>query len=138
MLQINKIKPVFNKIVTTCNTYSGDENVGGIVIKTKGSIKEYQTVEAVGSTVRDVKVGDIIKINPTRYVKQHHNNKGKSSLANVIEDQVSFTVEFPVVEYGGKKYLLLYDQDVDYIIEGEETEKSEPSLVLPEKKKIIV
>ena len=54
MLKINKIKPVFNKIVTTCDVYQMGKSTGGIIIKTDGTIKEYQRVEAVGSTVRDI------------------------------------------------------------------------------------
>lgn len=137
MLKINNIKPVFNKIVTSCNVYEDNEVRGGIIINTKGTIKEYQTVEAVGSTVKDIKVGDIIMINPTRYIKQHHNDKKDETLRGVIKDELSFTVEFPILEYNNSKHLLLYDQDVDYIIEGEEV-KSTSSLILPKEKKIIV
>ena len=35
MLKINKIKPVFNKIVTTCDVYTSDKTQGGIILKTK-------------------------------------------------------------------------------------------------------
>ena len=34
MLKINSIKPLFNKIVTTCDTYESDKTKGGIIIKT--------------------------------------------------------------------------------------------------------
>ena len=64
MLKINSIKPLFNKIVTTCDTYESDKTEGGIIIKTDGTIKEYQRVEAIGSAVRDIKVGDLVLINP--------------------------------------------------------------------------
>lgn len=140
MLKINSIKPVFNKIVTSCNTYNTDRVEGGIIVQTKGTVKEYQTVEAVGSTVTNIKVGDIIMINPTRYIRQHHKDKKDESLRGVIKDEVAYEVSFPTVEYGGKKHLLIYDADVDYIINGEEVEEEQPKspLILPKEKKVIV
>lgn len=139
MLKINSIKPLFNKIVTTCDTYKSNETKGGIILKTDGTIKEYQKVEAVGSTVRDIKVGDIVLINPKRYIVPQHKEK-KDSLSNVIKDELTMGVSFPMVEYGGKNHLLIFDQDIDYIIDGEEVEEEQPksSLILPETKKIIV
>lgn len=140
MLKINSIKPLFNKIVTTCDTYTGNETRNGIIIKTEGTIKEYQTVEAVGSTVRDIKVGDIVLINPKRYIVPEHKEKRDSSMKGVIGDSLSLGVSFPMIEYGDKKHLLIYDQDIDYIIDGEEfeEEQTKSSLIFPEDKKIIV
>ena len=138
MLKINKIKPVFNKIVTTCDVYQMGKSTGGIIIKTDGTIKEYQRVEAVGSTVRDIKVGDIVMINPKRYLVAKHNDK-PDSVKNVNGDEVTFSVDFPILEYGGKKHLLIYDQDIDYIIDGEELEddQTKSSLILPNNKIIV-
>lgn len=139
MLKINSIKPLFNKIVTTCDVYEKGKTNGGIIVKTEGTIKEYQRVEAVGSTVRDVKVGDLILINPKRYLVPQHKDK-KDSVRNVIGDELTMGVDFPTVEYGGKRHLLIYDQDIDYIIDGEEVEEEQKtsSLILPEEKKVIV
>ena len=138
MLKINKIKPVFNKIVTTGDVYQMGKSTGGIIIKTDGTIKEYQRVEAVGSTVRDIKVGDIVMINPKRYLVARHNDK-PDSVKNVNGDEVTFSVDFPILEYGGKKHLLIYDQDIDYIIDGEEVEdeQTKSSLILPNNKIIV-
>ena len=138
MLKINKIKPVFNKIVTTCDVYQMGKSTGGIIIKTDGTIKEYQRVEAIGSTVRDIKVGDIVMINPKRYLVAKHNDK-PDSVKNVNSDEVTFSVDFPILEYGGKKHLLIYDQDIDYIIDGEEVEdeQTKSSLILPNNKIIV-
>ena len=140
MLKINSIKPLFNKIVTTCDTYKSDKTEGGIIIKTDGTIKEYQRVEAIGSAVRDIKVGDLVLINPKRYIVPQHKEKRDESLKGVISDELTMGVNFPMVEYGGKRHLLIYDQDIDYIIDGEEVKDEQPksSLILPEDKKIIV
>lgn len=139
-LKINNVKPLFNKILTSCNVYDEDKEVGGVITKTKGAIKEYQTVIAIGSTVRDVKVGDIVMINPKRYVVPKHNEK-RDSIKGVIGDNLTFGVDFPMIEFNDKMHLLIYDQDVDYIIEGEEVEEvkeHKSSLILPHKTNIIV
>lgn len=141
MLKINSIKPMFNRIVTTCDVYPVNKTQGGIILKTDGTIKEYQRVEAVGSTVsKDIKVGDLVLINPKRYIIPQHREKREESLKGVIGDEITMGVDFPIVEYGGKRHLLIYDQDIDYIIDGEEVEDEQPnsSLILPDKKKIIV
>lgn len=140
MLKINSIKPLFNKIVTTCDTYAKGKTKGGIILKTEGTIKEYQRVEAVGSTVRDIKVGDLVMINPTRYIIPQHKEKKDESLKGVISDELTLGVSFPIVEYGDKRHLLINDQDIDYIIDGEEVEDEQPksSLILPKAKEIIV
>ena len=139
MLKINSIKPLFNKIVTTCDVYEKGKTEGNIIVKTEGTIKEYQRVEAVGSTVRDIKVGDLVLINPKRQVVPNHKDKKDNSIKGVIGDDLTLGVSFPIIEYGGKKHLLIYDQDIDYIIDGEEIkEDSTSSLVLPREKKVIV
>ena len=114
-MKIKKIKPLFNKIVTTCDTYKEDVKQGGIILAVKGTIKEYQTVEAVGSTVRDIKVGDVVFINPKRYIVQQHKEKEKS-IKGVIGDNMTLGVEFPIVNFNDEKHLLIYDQDVDYLL----------------------
>ena len=127
-------------IITTCDTYKGGKTEGGIIIKTDGTIKEYQRVEAIGPTVRDIKVGDLVLINPKRYIVPQHKDKQDDSIAGVIRDELTMGVSFPIVEYGGNKHLLIYDQDINYIIDGEEVEEEQPEspLILPEEKKIIV
>lgn len=131
---------MFNRIVTTCNVYENGKTEGGIIIKTDGTIKEYQTVEAVGSTVRDVKVGDIVMINPKRYLIPQHKDKRDNSIKGVIGDELTMGVDFPMVEYDDKRHLLIYDQDIDYIVDGEEIEEEQPKspLILPKEKNIIV
>ena len=138
MLKINSIKPLFNKIVTTCDVYEKGKTNGKLIIKTEGTIKEYQRVEAVGNTVTSVKVGDIVMINPKRYIVPQHKDK-RDSLRGVIGDELTMDVDFPMVEYGGKKHLLIYDQDIDYIIDGEEIEDEQPKspLIMPKEVKII-
>ena len=93
MLKIKKIKPMFTALITTMDKYEEDVRTSGGLLdvnKQQGGLKEYQTVIAVGTTVRDIKVGDLVCINPTRFaVKQHREGTLKDG---VISDN-------PVIKY---------------------------------------
>lgn len=141
MLKIKKIKPMFTSLITTMDKYEEDiKTSGGLldVNKQQGGLKEYQTVIAVGTTVRDIKVGDLVCINPTRFaVKQHREGTLKDG---VISDNPVIKYNFDTIEINGKQCLLLQDRDIDFIIEEyEEVTNTDTSpLIMPEKKKLIL
>ena len=132
---------MFTALITTMDKY--EENVrtsGGLldVTKKQGGLKEYQTVLAIGSSVRDIKVGDLVCVNPTRFaVKQHQEGTLKDG---VVTDNPVVKYNFDVIEMDGKQCLLLQDRDIDFIIEEyEEVPDPTPStLIKPEEKKLIV
>lgn len=118
MIVVKEIKPMFTNIVTTMNRYIETQYIPGTSIidtsSVKGGIKEYQKVVAVGSSVRDIKVGDIVLIDPTRYgVRKHQEGTLKDG---VITDNPITTFNFNVVEMNGSQYLLLQDRDIQYVI----------------------
>lgn len=116
MLKIKKIKPLFNKILTTMYTYNDVTTEDGIIdgSKEEGGIREYQTVLAVGSTVKCVKPGDLVVINPTRYQVMKH--KEGSLKDGVITDNPVISYNFPILVVDDKPCLYLYDSDVDFVI----------------------
>lgn len=130
---------MFNNIVTTMNLYEDDSITESGLIDTrkqKGALKEYQTVLAVGSTVRDVKVGDVVCINPIRYA-QYKNDK--KSLKDTMSDNPIIGFNFNVVEIDGKDCLMIYDQDIRYIIEDyEELPDPAPSKLIHPNTDIII
>lgn len=132
MLNIKKIKPMANYLVTTKDEYGGEDTTqGGLITKMKGSLKEYQRVVAVGPVVRGIQVGDIVCINPKRYARYKHN---PGSLKNgVISDNPVISYNFNVIELDHVPHLLLTDQDIDFVIEDYEEEK-ESNIIIPEKK----
>lgn len=137
MLNIKKIKPMANYLVTTKVEY-GDEDIkkGGLITKIKGSLKEYQTVVAVGPLVRGIQVGDLVCINPKRYAKYKH--EAGSLKDGVITDNPVVAYNFNVIELDHVSYLLLTDQDIDFIIEDyEDEEVKESPIIIPEKKLIV-
>lgn len=132
MLKIKKIRPMSNRIVTTTRKYAIDELMeGDIITKTDGTMKEYQEVIAVGPYVKEIKVGDIVMINPARYaVRKHQEGSLKD---NIITDNPVTRYNFNLVEMNDNVYLLLYDSDVDYIIEDSEeiTKKKDSGIIIP-------
>jgi hypothetical protein len=123
---------MFNAIVTTMGMYTEDElKVGGIIDSSKiqMSIKEYQTVIAVGNTVKDIKVGDLVKINPERYkVRKYKEDSIKNDINtyNPVEQY-----QFKTVTIDNKQCLLLYDSDIQYIVEEFEEEEPQSDIIVP-------
>ena len=128
---------MFNRILVTADKYENDIKHGGVVVVTAGNLKEYQKVISVGDTVRGIKEGDFVLINPTRYtVKKHQEGSLKNG---IISDNPVVSYNFNFVDVNGTFCILLYDQDVDYVIqEYEEIEDKIPDLILPEEKKLIL
>lgn len=137
MLNIKKIKPMANFLVTTKEEYN-DEDIkkGEVIVKVKGTLKEYQKVVAIGPMVRGIQVGDIVCINPKRYAKYKHN---PGSLKDgVITDNPIVAYNFNVIELDHVPHLLLTDQDIDFVIEEWEDEKLPANNIIIPEKKIIV
>ena len=130
---------MFTALITTMDKYEQDMTTRGLINVTKmqGGLKEYQTVLAVGGSVRDIKVGDLVCVNPTRFaVKKHQAGSLKDG---VISDNPVTTYNFDVVEMDGKQCLLLQDRDIDFIIEEwEEIPDNPSSIIQPEKKPLII
>lgn len=131
---IKKIKPLFNMLVTTCNKYDSNIKLAGtdLLDSTKANtIKEYQTVIAVGPSVRGIEVGDVVFINPARYtVRKHQEGSLKDG---VITDNPVIGYKFETVEVDGKICLLLFDNDIKFTATIEEFDEN-PTIVLPDNK----
>lgn len=139
MLKVRKIRPMFTSLITTMDKYEKDVKIGGLIdtARQQGGLKEYQKVLAVGSSVRDIKVGDIVCVNPARFAVRKH--QAGSLKDGVVTDNPVTTYNFDVVEMDGKQCLLLQDRDIDFIIEEWEEIPDNPSpIIQPEKKKLIV
>lgn len=136
-MKVKRIKPLFNSIVTTMDKYEEDVTNNGVIdaSKTEGTLKEYQTVLSVGTTVRDIKVGDVVMINPRNYAVRKYS---ENSIKNDIDMNPVVTYNFNIVEMDGKQCLLLQDRDIDYIIEEYEEDKKPSAIIQPKPKKIII
>lgn len=137
MLHVTKIKPLFDHLLITADRFEKDMVHSGVILAKKGDLKLWQTVVAVGSVVRDIKVGDKVMINPNDFAVKKYN---KNSVQNDLDNNPVITYNFPfetVDDENGnpKDYLYISDRNVKYVFEGIE---KDDSLILPGKPKLII
>lgn len=137
MLHITKIKPVFNHILVTADKFEKDIIECGVIVANKGDLKLWQTVLAVGSTARDIKVGDKVMIIPNHFAVKKYD---KNSVQNDLDNNPVLDYHFPfetIDDENGKPKACLYisDNDVRYIFEGEEKDEV---IITPSKPKLIL
>lgn len=137
MLHIKEIKPLYTNVLTTGNKYEADEKENGLIIAKKGDLKLYQTVIAVGTTVRDIKVGDLVMINPDGYkVTKYDPNSVKEDMGmNQIIGYKMPWVTMDDADGNPQECLLLKDRDIEFVFSGEE--RNDSSLIMPKPNKII-
>ena len=141
MLHITKVQPQFTGIITTARRYEKDSKKGSIVVGVKGALKQWQTVVSVGSTVRDISVGDKVMINIDNFAVKKYS---KDSIQNDLDNNpvTSYKLDWVIIddENGNPtECLLISDRDVLYTFEGYEDEDNEeedekPSIIIPERK----
>ena len=138
MLNIKDIKPVYTRLITTAERYQEDQ-VNGVLLdanKLEGRYKEYQKVVRVGSSVREVSVGDTVLIDPSRYMKRKFSD---NSLRNDFVENPIVEINIPTVTMDGIDYFMIEERDIAYIIEDyEELPDPKPNpIIMPKPKKII-
>ena len=139
-INIKGIKPLNNQVITTAEEYNEDVMAGTIIDAkhTKGTLKEYQKVVAVGPMVRSIEVGDLVMVNPKRFAKYKH--QPGSLKDGVITDNPVIRYDFPIIEIDHTNHLFLHDQDIDFVItdfEEEQTTNNTGSLIVPDTKIIL-
>ena len=125
---IKKIRPLFTGVIVTAKKYVGEQAVkkGSLIIDTRrldGSLNPFQTVVSVGSTVRDVKEGDVVKINFSRYAIAQHRPGKIDAADNVQTDDLNWAYEIPKIEIEGIDYLFIQDRDLEYVVEEYEVDE---------------
>ena len=136
MLHIKKIKPLFTSIVTTGDRFEKDFTQGGLIVAKKGDLKVWQKVIAIGSSVRDIKVGDMVMINIANYEVRKYS---KDSIQNDLDNNPKIRYNFNWVTIDDNDgnpmdCLLLNDRDILYSFEGEEKDEA---IKIPRKKVIL-
>lgn len=136
MLHISKVKPMFTALVTTADRFEEDYTEGGIVLFNRGTYKPWQTIVAVGTSIRDLKEGDKVMVNLNNYaVQQYDKNSIQNDLGNNKKIRYAFNfIQMDDANGNTKEYFLFNDRDVSYSFEGEE----KPELIKIPKTKIIV
>lgn len=140
-LNLKKIKPMASYILTTANKYESDKKIAGtslIDATKKDGLMNYQTVVAVGPFVRDIKVGDLVCINPKAYaVHKQVENSIKSDMQTQRYDDV-IRYFFNIITLDGVDHVMFTDRDIEYIVEEYEEINEEPSPIIVPQTKIII
>lgn len=136
MLHIKKIKPMFTNIITTGDRFEKDFTQGGLIVAKQGDLKVWQKVIAIGSSVRDINVGDMVMINIANYAVRKYS---KDSIQNDLDNnpKIRYNLNWVTMDDedgNSMDCLLLNDRDVLYSFEGEEKEEV---IQIPEKKVIV-
>lgn len=140
-LKIKSLKPLYDQIITTTERYEEDvTDTSGLLVdatKTAGAVKEHQKVLRVGSSVREVKVGDRVFINPTKYMRKKYDD---NSLREDFVDNPTISINIPTVEIDGKDCFLIHENDVAYVLEDYEEVPDTPksNIITPKTPKIIL
>lgn len=137
MLRIKEIKPLFTSVLTTGDKYEEDMKDNGIIIANKGDLKLYQTVLAVGSSVRDIQVGDQVMIDPKNYAQMKYDPnsiKNDMDMNKVIKWNLPWVI-VDDADGNPQDCLLLNDRDIRFIFKGEEVKES---IILSDKPKLIM
>lgn len=138
MLNIKDIRPVYTRLLTTAERYQEDQTNGVLLDanKLEGRYKEYQKVVRVGSSVREVSVGDTVLIDPFRYMKRKFSD---NSLREDFVDNPIVEINIPTVTMDGVDYFMIEERDIAYIIQDyEELPDPKPNpIIMPKPKKVI-
>lgn len=129
MLKITKIKPLFTSLITTADQYEKDEKERGLIVAKRGEFKPYQTVVAVGSSVRDIKPGDKVMLELSHFeVKKYKEGSIKNDIQSM--DQI-IGYRIPSIMINNTKHFFIQDRDVQMVFEGEEVEEEESPVIHP-------
>lgn len=130
-IKVLKATPMFNGVITTCHQWEVDGESDGLIdtAKSQGIVKPHQTVVAIGSAARSVKVGDTVIIDPTRFAKMRYNENSLKN--NVVKENEIVGFDFPIISINDEPHMLLTESDISYIVnEFEEFEiKSDSDLI---------
>lgn len=138
MLKVKDIRPVYTRLITTANRYEETQMNGGLidVNKLEGRYKEYQTVVRVGSAVREVKEGDVVLIDPSRYMKRKFSD---NSLREDFVENPIVEINIPTVTMNDEDYFMIEERDIAYVIaDSEEVPDPLPNPIIVPKKPTII
>ena len=128
IFKIKKLKPQFNQIVVTRDLYQEQRSEAGLYLGRTHTIKEYQTVVAVGPNVKGIEPGDVVFINPKRYMTVDHNDGKLDKEKNIVQDQMKAQFNIPTFTVydqpngGSRELMLIGDNDIYFVAEGKEFE----------------
>lgn len=137
-MKLKKIKPLGSAVVVTAHVYPVDYKENGIISSKAGKLMEYQEVISVGTSVINVKEGDTVKIDISRYAEwKYKKDSIKSSMEECTNQIVGYHI--PTLTLNDKEALYLSLQDIIFVIEEmEEEQKTDNPEILVKQSNIIL
>lgn len=134
-MNIKKIRPMFTTVITTCDVFTEDDIKDTLIDSDSmlGQPKPYQTVVAVGNAVNNVKEGELVVVDFSRYAKKKY--KDGSLKDGVIQENPIESFAFNTIELDGVEHLYLQSNDIMFVIEDYEM-VDEMAVIAPENKLI--
>lgn len=117
-ISIVRLRPMFTNIVVTFDRVDHDiYDEHGLIDTSRpvGSVKQFQRVVAVGESVRNVKVGDIVSINPSRYAVKKYPKESMKNDMDISNPVIKWNFKF--VEIGDDVCWLITENDIEYIVD---------------------
>lgn len=131
MLKIKDARPLYTGLFITKDEYTDDDFASGVILYgDAGKIKPYQKVFKCGPYVKNVKEGDLVKVNFARYIRKKYSDDDLRSDMPTKNDVQLFV---PEVEIDGVKYLHIDENDAVMVITDWE-EVDTPKLTILESK----
>lgn len=123
---MEKIVPIHNAIITTADRYTKediDKTESGLILldKQEGVIKLRQTILALGGTAsRELKVGDVIEINPKNYIRREQKKKAFQPDPSKEEYGWEYYLDLPIEKSEVKRFFFYMIQMLDINVVTEE------------------
>lgn len=131
MLKIKDARPLYTGLFITKDEYTDEDFASGVILYgDAGKIKPYQKVFKCGPYVKNVKEGDLVKVNFARYIRKKYSDDDLRSEMPTKNDVQLFV---PEVEIDGVKYLHIDENDAVMVITDWE-EVDTPKLTILESK----
>lgn len=133
MIKVKAIRPKFDTVVTTADVYENNEVINGIEVPMKGTVKDIQKVIAIGPSVKDVNVGETVKIDLTRFKHMNHTMVGKDPKdggnPGDMTDKSQIVCDVPSEVVNGQTVFLLSERDISYVVLDYEEVSSDIAVV---------
>lgn len=133
MIHLKKISPTFTTVITTADVYDKDQYENGLIVAKKGTVMEFQKVLYVGDTVKNIKEGDLVHIDPIRYAVFYQDPNSVKANGAVKSYNI------PQLVINGERCFKITQADIDFVVdEWDEAEEPEPSSIISLKNDLIL
>ena len=116
---------MFTDLVITADRFDHDVLEEGILMASKGDLKSYQTVIAIGDSVRNINVGDKVMVNFEVFAEHKIPVNSVKKNMDVNDPVVRYNIPWVnMVDKDGNNqvYIRIPDRAVEFVFEGEEVD----------------